>query len=256
MATAAPVVTGAEGENTINLPINGVSVTVHNVILSIILFITGGYLCFAGGVHQHFTMFLVGFYSGSSVAYVVLTNAKDNYGANTETILLVVCVVVGVLAGLLLSCCFFLAVYLLGALLGYMAALWLLSWSTAGLIQTNWGRAILIVCFIIAGVVLMAFLERPMVVIATAFVGAFAIFIGIDLYAKTGFAQAVSNFQHVHDVSAVVNSSPQVRGMLGGCLGLAIVGALIQYAIIHRRNNPVQVWTQQYPYGRYGWKRV
>jgi hypothetical protein len=195
------------------------------------------------GVYQKFTMFIVGFYVGANVAYIVLTNAKSDYGANTDTILLVVSIVVGVLAGGLLCCCFFLAVYLLGALLGYIAALWLLSWSSNGLIQSDWGRAILIVCFVIAGVVLMAFLERPMFIIATAFIGSFAIFCGIDVYVKTGFLQLVNQFLHAKNVDILVEATPQLRGMLGGCAGLAVVGGLIQWCMI--RNGSYR-----------GWKRV
>ncbi|KAI8099812.1 uncharacterized protein BX664DRAFT_322183 [Halteromyces radiatus] len=242
--------------STVTLPFTNYNVSVQSIVLTVILFITGGYLCFLGGVHQHFTMFIVGFYVGSNVAYIILLNAKEDYGSNTETILLVVSVVVGILAGLLLSCCFFLAVYLVGALLGYFAALWLLSWVTNGLIQSNWGRAILIIVFVIVGVILMAFFERILMVIATAFIGSFAIFIGVDIYVKTGFAESVINFLRARSVTLIAQATPQLRGMLGGCLGLAIVGALIQFCQLRRRSNPPPTWNQQYPYGRYGWKRV
>ncbi|KAI9027670.1 hypothetical protein CLU79DRAFT_740217 [Phycomyces nitens] len=255
IASASPLVPRQEPtDKTINLTIAGHTVSVHGIVLSVILFLTGAYLCFLGGVHQNTTMFLVGFYVGSNVAYIVLTNAKADYGENTATILLVVSVVVGLLAGLLLSCCFFLAVYLLGALLGYMAALWLLAWANNGLIETNWGRAILIVCFVIAGVILMAFLERPMIVIATAFIGAFAIFIGVDLYVKTGFVEAVETFLRVKNLG-VFEATTQVRGMLGGTLGLALVGALLQWLLIRRSERDIS-WSSNYPNNQYGWRRV
>ncbi|KAL0087725.1 hypothetical protein J3Q64DRAFT_1813911 [Phycomyces blakesleeanus] len=245
-----PIIATVRSEDSVA----GHTVSVHGIVLSVILFLTGAYLCFLGGVHQNTTMFLVGFYVGSNIAYIVLTNAKADYGENTATILLVVSVVVGLLAGLLLSCCFFLAVYLLGALLGYMAALWLLAWANNGLIETNWGRAILIVCFVIAGVILMAFLERPMIVIATAFIGAFAIFIGIDLYVKTGFVEAVETFLKVKNLG-VFEATTQVRGMLGGTLGLAVVGSLIQWLLIRRSDRNI-AWTHHYPNNQYGWRRV
>lgn len=209
------------------------------------------------GVHQKFTMFIVGFYVGANVAYIILTNAKPDYGSNTATILLVVSIVVGLLAGALLSCCFFLAVYLLGALLGYLAALWFLSWSDNGVIQSNWGRAILIICCVVVGVVLMAFLERPMIVIATSFIGSFLIFFGVDLYVQTGFTTAVASFLQARNLDTLIQSSSGVRGMLGGTLALTVVSALVQWLHIRRRQQPVMVWSQQYPMrSGYGWRRV
>lgn len=207
------------------------------------------------GVYQKFTMFIVGFYVGANVAYIILTNAKSDYGSNTDTILLVVSIVVGVLVGGLLCCCFFLAVYLLGALLGYMVALWLLSWNTNGVIQSDWGRAILIICFVIAGIVLMAFLERPMFMVATAFIGSFAIFCGIDVYVKTGFLQLVNEFLHAKNVDVLVEATPQLRGMLGGCAALTIVGVLIQWCISRRDSSTYRSWSERHPRGG-GWRRV
>lgn len=198
-------------------------------------------------------MFLVGFYVGSNIAYIILINAKEDYGSNTETILLIVSIVVGLLAGALLSCCFFLAVFLLGALLGYMAAIWFLAWADNGVIQSDWGRAILIVCCVVVGALLMFFFERFLIIVATSFIGSFVIFIGIDLYAQTGFADAVKRFLQARSTDVLIQSSSGVRGMLGGTLALAIVGIFVQYCAIHRRQPPV--WSETYPM-RAGWRRV
>ncbi|CEG68780.1 hypothetical protein CU097_015851 [Rhizopus azygosporus] len=253
LADAAPI--GSVDGNSATITFAGHTVTVHGIVFSVVAFVTGGYLCFLGGVFQSFTMFIVGFYVGANVAFIVLTNAKADYGANTDTILLVVSIVAGVLCGGLLCCCFFLAVYLLGALLGYLAALWLLSWNTNGLIQSNWGRAILIVCFVIAGVILIAFLERPVFVIATAFIGSFAIFVGVDIYVKTGFLELVNQLLHARTMDLVVDATPALRGMLAGCLGLALVGSLIQWCMLRRDSATYRGWKERYPYGG-GWRRV
>lgn len=251
--TAAPI--GSIDGNGATLTFAGHTVTVQGIVFSVVLFISGGYLCFLGGVYQKFTMFIVGFYCGSNIAYIIMTNAKSDYGSNTQTILLVVSVVVGILAGGLLCCCFFLAVYLLGALLGYIFALWLLSWVSNGLIQSNWGRAILIICMIILGIVLMVFLERPMFIIASAFIGSFAIFCGIDVYVKSGFLELVDKFLHARDVDMLVEATGPLRGMLAGCLGLAIVGGLIQWCLIRRDSNGYRSWNERHPRGG-GWRRV
>ncbi|KAG1137227.1 hypothetical protein G6F37_011346 [Rhizopus arrhizus] len=251
--TAAPIISG-DG-NSATLTFAGHTVTVHGIVFSVIVFVTGGYLCFLGGVFQNFTMFIIGFYVGANIAYIVLSNAKADYGSNTDTILLVVSIVAGILCGGLLCCCFFLAVYLLGALLGYLAALWLLSWSTNGLIQSNWGRAVLIICFVIAGVLLMAFLERPVFIVGSAFIGSFAIMCGVDVYVKSGFLELVNQFIHAKNLDILVDATPTLRGMLAGCLGLTIVGSLIQWCMIRRDSSVYRGWNERYPY-RAGWRRV
>ncbi|CAM0137294.1 hypothetical protein VKS41_005005 [Umbelopsis sp. WA50703] len=233
------------------------SVDAHTIVLSIFFLLTGLYLCFAGGVHQQTTVFLVGFWVGANVAYIILTNAKpDGYGSNTATILLVVSIIVGLLFGGLLACCFFLAIYLLGAFAGYMFALWILAWASNGVIQTGWGRAVLIIVCVIVGVILMHFLEKFVFIIASAFIGAFLIMLGIDVYVKAGLLEAVSSLVHgTTSVDALWEATPKLRGELAGVAILAIVGAIVQFMHGRRRSAPMP-WRDRYPYGQYGWKRV
>ncbi|KAI8975014.1 hypothetical protein BDB01DRAFT_728555 [Pilobolus umbonatus] len=249
---AAPIEVGANGAT---IQFVGHQITVQGIVFSIVLFVTGAYLCFVGGVYQNFTMFIVGFYLGATVAFVVLNNVDEKLGDNSDTIMLVVCIVVGILAGGLLCCCFFLAVYILGILLGLFVASWILSWSSNGLIQTTWGRAILYICLGILGLVLMIFFERIIFVISTAFIGSFAIFLGIDVYAKTGLLELVKQMFRAKSLSMAVDATPQLRGMLGGVLGLAIVASLIQWLIIRRDKSGYRGWKERHPRG-YGWKRV
>ncbi|KAG2175959.1 hypothetical protein INT44_000437 [Umbelopsis vinacea] len=229
----------------------------HTIALSVFFFLTGLYLCFAGGLHQQTTVFLAGFWVGANITYIILTNAKPSgFGSNTATILLVVSIVVGILLGGLLACCFFLAIYLLGAFAGYCFALWLLAWASNGLIQTGWGRAILIVVCCLVGVIAIHFLEKPVFIIASAFIGAFLIIAGVDVYVKAGFLEAMSSFVHgATSAQSVWDSTPKLRGELAGVAALAVVGALVQF--LHgRRRSAHMPWRERYPYGQYGWKRV
>lgn len=209
------------------------------------------------GVHQQTTVFLAGFWVGANVAYIVLTNAKpEGFGSNTATILLVVSIVVGLVFGGLLACCFFLAIYLLGAFAGYVFALWLLAWTSNGLIQTGWGRAVLIIVCVIVGMILIHFLEKTVFIIASAFIGAFLIILGVDIYVQAGLLEAISSF--VHGSTTIVNlwdATPKLRGELAGVAILAIVGAIVQFFHGRRRSAPMP-WRDRYPYGQYGWKRV
>ncbi len=67
-----------------------------------------------------------------------------------------------------------------------------------------------------------------MIVIATAIGGSYAVFIGIDVFAQTGFSQAASFILSGHAGSFVITNSG-IYGMLVGMVVLAVAGIIVQY---------------------------
>ncbi|GES78936.1 hypothetical protein GLOIN_2v1616024 [Rhizophagus clarus] len=178
------------------------SLTPHQIVTGVILIVTGIIFCFFGRRVYKLTLFLIGFYIGTIIAWIVISNAGGFKSAAGETILLIVSLAIGFVVGSIFMCCSSVAIWLLGALAGYAFALFILAWRSDGLIHSNAG---------------------------TAFIGAYAIILGIDLFVRTGFAQSVRAFLDRNDDTPYATNT-KVYLMLAGMLGFFIVGSLFQFS--------------------------
>jgi len=198
--------------------------TVHAIVIGIILILSGIIFCFFGRRVYRTTLFLIGFYIGTIIAITVLTNK----GGVNHTIALIVSLAVGFVVGLIFMCCSTMAIWFLGALAGYLFALWILAWASDGVIHSKAGRIIFIIVLTLIGLLLAIFFKNAFIIFGTAFIGAYAIILGIDLFVRTGFALSVRAFMDGnHDTKYVVNT--KVYLMLAGMVVLFILGSLFQY---------------------------
>lgn len=169
---------------------------------------------------------------------MILTNfePENGYGGSASpTIILIGSLAIGFVAGLLFACCASVAIWLLGALAGYSLAIFILSLTSNGLIQSNTGRIIFIVIFVLVGLLLTFFFENEVIIFGTAFIGSYAIFIGIDMFACTGFANSIRSFlDGNHNI--VYNADVKVYLMIAGMIVLFIIGAVFQYKY-HRNSS-------------------
>ncbi|OZJ05599.1 hypothetical protein BZG36_01484 [Bifiguratus adelaidae] len=242
---AAPVEIVKRAIDPSNGPFN---ITAQGAVIGVIAIISGIFLCFFGSRFIHITMFLVGFWIFANVVYIAIENSSHNI---SNTITLVVAIIVGLIGGAVLACCWHLAVSLLGALFGYALALWILSWKSGGVITTQTGRTIFIVVLVVVFFLVTFFFERWMVILATAFIGAFLIVLGIDMFVGTGFAANASSFLH-GDTSALSDMTTDQYIMLAAVFVGFLIGAFVQH-----------VFWRQYDYraaavapaGAYGYKR-
>ncbi|CAG8449666.1 12261_t:CDS:2 [Ambispora leptoticha] len=210
-------------------PDNGSKITVHTTIVGIILIIVGIIYCFYGRKHYRLTMFLLGYYIGALITWIILTNFEpQHYRAVVSTIILIISLVVGLIVGLLTMCCADLAIWALGGLGGYAFALFLLAFADNGIIHSHAVRAIFIVIFVVAGVILMMFFKNTVIILATAFIGAYSIMLGIDMFARTGFKESVRSFMDgQHDV--VYHATTEVYLMLAALFILFVLGTIYQW---------------------------
>ncbi|GJJ73923.1 hypothetical protein EMPS_06281 [Entomortierella parvispora] len=209
-------------------------ISVQGGIAGAILIIAGLLLCFFGYRLFHATMFLIGFYFFGNVAYIGMANG----GVTSQTLLLVISIVVGILGGLLLICCSRLGVAVLGALALYSLGLWILGWKSGGLITSTTGRAILLGVLAAVGFILGFVREREMVIIGSALVGAYSVVAGIDMFAHTGFVNQADSF-----INSKTSIDNRVDGMtwkeyalLAAFIVLALLGMAIQFRAWGRRN--------------------
>ncbi|CAI2166206.1 4496_t:CDS:2 [Funneliformis geosporum] len=238
-----PLNINAQAKNpTIDLSDSNGKLTPHLIITGILLIITGIIFCFFGRRIYRLTLFMIGFYIGTIITWVGLTNGEPvgGYaGAETlsATIILIVSLAVGFVVGLTFLCCSTLAIWLLGALAGYTFALFILAWSSDGVIHQRVARIIFIVALTLIGLMLACFIKNTLIILATSFIGAYAIILGIDIFVRTGFAQSVRAFTDgYHDIPYKTNT--KVYLMLGGMIALFIVGSLIQFRYHKNRFGP------------------
>lgn len=215
-------------------PLNGpFNVSIHGYIVGIVAILTGIYFCFFGYRFFKITMFLAGFWLFSNLTYIGMARL----GAS-DTLTLIIAIIVGLLGGGLFACCWYFGLYILAALAGYVLALWILALKIGGLIEGNVGRAVFIAVLVVAAVILMWVFERLAVVLATSLVGAFLIMFGIDVFAHTGFAVAVQSF--LDGGKFPDNVDTKIYIMLVSTLVLAIIGILIQYRLHWKKKSDVR----------------
>ncbi|KAL1917310.1 uncharacterized protein VTP21DRAFT_4966 [Calcarisporiella thermophila] len=226
-----------------NVVAGRLQITVPEIVGAIILIAVGLYFALFGYRYFKVTMFFVGLYCVTVLVSAALLNTS---AASNPALLLGVSLGVGVLGGLILACCWFIGLYFLGGLGGFFAAMFVLSLKTGGLIESNTGRIIFIIVMCVVGVLLIAFLEKPIVIIFTSFIGSFSLFFGIDFFAQTGLRTSVDAFLHGGQFVA----TGKVYGMLAGMAIFFLIGLFVQF----RYHSSLGSFRSRAT-APYGWKR-
>ncbi|KAG0334999.1 hypothetical protein BG000_007868 [Podila horticola] len=235
MASAAPIQKPNDNNNNSitdtarNGPYN---ITIQAGIAGAILIIAGFLLCFFGYRLFHVTMFLIGFYFFGNISYIGMANG----GVTSETLLLVISIVVGILGGLLLICCSRLGVAVLGALALYSLGLWILGWQSGGVITSHAGRGILLGILAVVGFFIGLCRERETVIVGSALVGAYSFVVGVDMFAHTGFVnQADSFINSKNNIDNRVALDGKQYALLATFIVMALLGMAIQFRAWGRR---------------------
>ncbi|TPX57334.1 hypothetical protein PhCBS80983_g03890 [Powellomyces hirtus] len=206
------------------------AITVHTTIAGIVAIIAGLILLFAGHRLFYPTLFLGGFYVFGSLAYVILINLEPDAGYNNrDTILLAVTLAVGFVGGLLSVCLVKLGIACVGAAGGFALAMFVLSWKTGGVIDSGIGKLIFILAMIVLGIVLVFFLLKTALIVATSIVGAYSLIFGIDMFARTGFTETVHNILVKRTTRVNEVTDTKVIALLVSFVVLAIIGMLVQF---------------------------
>lgn len=204
--------------------------TAQSVVVGVILLVIGFLYCFFGRKLYNLTLFILGSIIGSYIAFIVLNRAEPPSGYTSEPstntlIILLVALAVGFMVGILLICCSTVAIWLLGLVAGLALANFILALGDGGLIKNDIGRIVFIVVFAILGLILACIFEEVIIILGTSFIGAYAIILGVDMFANTGFRLSVRAFLD----GTPYSTSRDIYLMLGGLIALFIAGSLVQY---------------------------
>jgi len=208
-------------------------------VLGAFLILAGFTFLFFG--HRLFkpTLFLAGFYFFGCLGYLFMINIEPAGGLNNrETVLLVASIVFGIVGGLLAICFWKLAVALLGALMGFALAMFVLSWKSGGVISSGLPRAGFICALSLVGSVIILFFQKPIIIVSTSIIGAYSMAVGVDLFAHTGFIETTGAFLTSSSKASfeTFETNPKIYGMLGSTALLAIIGMVAQWRINRGRS--------------------
>ncbi|KAJ1955786.1 hypothetical protein EC988_001692 [Linderina pennispora] len=207
------------------------ALTASGIVAGIVLIVIGVFFTFFGRKLVKVLIFLAGFcvVGGLTIYLEYKIRAPREDEKTREIVYLVVGGVLGLIAGGLLLCLYKVGIAFVGGLGGFALATWILSMKSGSLITSEAGRIVFIVVLIVIGMLLALFLEKPAIIVASAVWGSYALFVGIDCFAKTGFQDTATTF--LSAPGATYETSAKVYGMIAGMAVTAVVGIGVQFAI-------------------------
>ncbi|KAI9335942.1 hypothetical protein BDR26DRAFT_897281 [Obelidium mucronatum] len=206
--------------------------TAYSAVFGAILIATGLALVFLGNKLFRPVMFLGGFYFFAVLAFVIMQNVEYNSnstigGDHRDLVYFLVCLLVGALGGGLMLLVWKLGFFAVGAALGYVLAI-LLTHSASSRDYKH-DRA------------LSCDWRMPIMIASTALGGSYATFVGLDVFAQTGFVDIARAIVSGRGGSlGSVDISTKWIYMLSGCVLLAIVGISVQIYFVKRNGNKHQ----------------
>lgn len=230
--SAAPA-TNISGSSFIVSPLqSGIgNLNASSGIIAVILLITGLTLVFFGHMLFKPVLFIVGFYIFAAIAFSILSAIEVSsgmilFGANRSFAFLILVIVFGLMGGLLFMCVWRLGLAAVGAIFGFFVAIFVLSLWSNGVITSGVGRSIFIALLSVLGAVLISIFEKPLLILGTAFPGAYAFVFGLDIFINSGFNMATQMFLYGQGLYV---TSPAVYGLLALVLILGVIGTFVQF---------------------------
>ena len=186
-----------------------------HVPFALLLLVAGFIACFGGYRLFRFLLGVYGFILGALFASSLVP-------AGNTPVVIVAAVVGGVIGGAVLTFAYFVAVALLGAGAGVMIAnaIW-----TGPRIDSH---QLIVIAFAIAGAALAFAFQRYMIIIGTAFGGAWTVVVaGLALMGDRAAAKVAADGANVWSLSSV-SPTPGRPGILIAWLVLGLLGVVVQ----------------------------
>ena len=179
---------------------------------------------------------IAGAYTFAFFATVTLNNLVENgileLRDNKDQFYFIVMIGAAIVGGLLLWWMWKVGFVIVGALLGFVTATLLLQLQfLQGLVRSDIARFIVIIIFAIGFAVLTLKLQDPIMIVGTSIIGAYATFLGVDYFARTGFGGFIYNAIYRYEFDGI---DGRAWGMVAGFISLSVVGLVIQLQFARR----------------------
>ncbi|KAK9763171.1 hypothetical protein K7432_010403 [Basidiobolus ranarum] len=211
------------------------TITPQPSVIATIRIIVGFFFCFLGQRFFKLVLFFAGFVTVGFVAYIVCYKIAPPTTSSKATIYLVVSIISGIIGGLLFACLWKLGLIAIGGLGGFALSMLILSLKDGLLISNSTARYIFIAVFVIIGMMLILFFEKPLLILGTAITGSYSLVVGIDYFARTGFTQQLVDFLNGSG-QVFYHTTGAVYGMIATLVVLFIIGSVVQFKTYHGRN--------------------
>lgn len=187
-------------------------------LISLIQIIWGGFVCFYGYRLFKVVLGFIGFAFGFAITAAIVGAISNDAGAA-----LALGFIGGILGAAVTLAVYFLGVFLIGASIG----------STIGLVMVAATKSdemfILVILLAIAGGVIALFLQKLMIVVSTAFTGAFGIVTGFALFSKGGTSLGFDSIKLLSRFD-----SGEMSAVVFIWLAVGAVGVAVQYQLLAR----------------------
>jgi hypothetical protein len=189
-------------------------------------------LALAGSKLVKPAIFLSGSTLFAGIMYVLLTRIEPTGGyANRDSVILFSCLAVGLLGGLIAYFVYRAGLAFLGALGGASFAFFIITWKS-DMFSSLTVLAIFITAFAVIGAAAIQFIEKPATIFLTAFAGSYILFLGIDVFAATGFTRTakfiMSGTSNADSFNDLVKDVKWLYLMLGGVLLFSLLAVIVQ----------------------------
>lgn len=163
---------------------------------------------------------------GYGVLNYLTTHNMVTLTKNTNVIYAATIAGSGLIGGGLFVCCFNIASHLFGAALGLLVSVFFVKLPFVAALSQP-AQIGIMVGWVVLGVIFGHFVRKPLLIVLTAFVGSFAIFVGVDFFVKTGFATLAFHLR----TGQAIAWGMKLYLMCGGFFLVAVVGAIVQFQL-------------------------
>ncbi|KAJ3147482.1 hypothetical protein HDU89_005305 [Geranomyces variabilis] len=223
---------------------NGVNdagkIVTQRAVLGAICIAAGLFLVIVGQRLWKGALFCTGFFVTGLVAYILMVHFEPSDGYNHRgTVLLLGSLACGLVGGGTALCLWKIGLICLGATAGFLFGMFLLSWKSGGLADTQKGQIILLAVCTGVGAIAIGIFQKKLLVVATSIAGSYAVIFGVDEYARTGFTEAMQTFLSSPESPnwTEFERSRDVIILLCSMILLAIIGIVLQLKVTRKRDN-------------------
>ncbi|KAJ1955785.1 hypothetical protein EC988_001691 [Linderina pennispora] len=130
-----------------------------------------------------------------------------------------------------------------GVLGGFALGTWVLAFRDRGLIQSETGRIVFLIVCMACSALCVCHFDVPGTVAFASIFGAYALMIGIDCFARTGYVSSATSFFLFPGSSFRVTS--ETFAMQGGVVAAVVVGCVVQTILLRRQTRKAMRMDEQ-----------